>query len=129
MEEIKQSQLIFIAGIHGVGKSTFCREIEKTVGGVSVSASSLIKRGAKLNENKIVDNLKSNQSILLNELAKERSKEPLVLLDGHFCLFGQNYSIEKIPLEIFKAIAPTKIVVLFDDIEIIKDRIDERDNQ
>ena len=56
---MKTKQIVFIGGIHGVGKGTLCREIEKVIQVETISASDLLKWNEVSKEfgNKAVTNI------------------------------------------------------------------------
>lgn len=106
--------IVFIAGVHGVGKSTFCDRFIQEVSPQTditnstplyTSASDLIKRGkrnfAKENE-KVVSNAADNQKILINELSALKKESKRILLDGHFCLLGDALNIIELPESTFR---------------------------
>jgi len=122
-----RKNLIFFAGIHGVGKSTFCNKLKKDIGLNNFSTSELIKQGeGNIYIQKEVKNIQTNQDILLEAL-KTLSEENLFLLDGHFCLLKPNQKIEKIPVDIFQKINPKEIILLETSAEQIVKRLFSRD--
>ncbi len=95
--------MIFVSGIHGVGKTYFCTMIKKQLNISSYSASELIsKRGKKkLSSDKRTSEIALNQIYLeeaINELNKDSKK---FILDGHFCLLDSDQKISRIPREVF----------------------------
>jgi len=124
----KDSNILFFAGIHGVGKSTIGNKLQKDINIAMFSASQLIKEGkGKINENKKVKNIDDNQRILLEQL-KAKSTLGLFILDGHFSLIDKHGVIQEIPLNIFKQINPREIILLEADAKLIHDRLYARDN-
>lgn len=124
----KRNNLIFFAGIHGVGKSTFCDKLKKNIGIDSFSASQLIKAAkGDVSITKEVKDFNNNQFLLLEQLKKLSSRE-LFILDGHFCLINSDKTIEKIPKEIFKQINPIEIILLEINAKEITRRLLIRDN-
>ncbi len=116
-----RSNLIFFAGIHGVGKSIFCAKLKKDIGIESISASQFMK----VTKGDVKD-LNNNQSLLLEQL-KRISSQKLFILDGHFSLMNSDKVIEKIPKEIFRQINPIEIILLEADVEQIIIRLSRRD--
>jgi len=124
----KDSNILFFAGIHGVGKSTIGNKLQKDINIPMFSASQLIKEGkGQINENKRVKDIDDNQIILLEQL-KEKSTLDLFILDGHFSLIGEDGIIQEIPLDIFKQINPREIILLEADAKLIHDRLYARDH-
>lgn len=131
-EMIMDSQLIFIAGIHGVGKSTFCENFEKLHPNLeSFSASSLIKnyKSTAFTDSKQVPNIDANQDILINALESQEITKDLVLLDGHFCLFDSEFTPQEIPSEVFLKLNLNLIIVLTAPVELIIERMKNRDGK
>ncbi len=123
-------KIIFVGGIHGVGKTWTCQHLEDTKSISHFPASQLIMKlkDEKPNDtDKSVKNINSNQDILLSAIEKYIHPDRLALIDGHFCLLNSNHEVERIPMETFQRIAPCAIVVLFDTIKNISKRISGRD--
>ena len=80
--------MIFISGVHGVGKSYFCNLVKEATGIECYSASSLIKDRKKQGfpADKRVADIDENQLYLLVAVDDLRSSLGEFLLDGHFCL-------------------------------------------
>lgn len=119
--------LIFIGGIHGVGKSTICKSICDKVQIEYLSASKVLKWIDE--ENKNIDNISNNQDILISNLKKIIQNDKVYLLDGHYCLLNQSNKIENIPLETFKQLNPIIFIAIVEDVSIIKQRLESRDNR
>lgn len=126
MERIRN--LIFVGGIHGVGKSTFCTKISDNHGIKAYSASKLIayKKNEAYTKDKRIQDIKSNQMYLLEALDEVESNKVFVL-DGHFCLLDQNGVITRIPEQTFIDISPRSIVLLIDSVNEIIFRLQARD--
>lgn len=121
--------LVFIGGIHGVGKGTICRKISLETNLIHITASEVL-RWDELSkpENKKVTDIKGTQARLISGLNKIIDKKAY-LLDGHFCLFNAKGEIKRIPEETFVQIDPKIIAVVIDDVERIQERINRRDNR
>ncbi|GFZ93929.1 hypothetical protein GCM10008018_45500 [Paenibacillus marchantiophytorum] len=120
--------LIFVGGIHGVGKSTFCTKLSDNHGIKAHSASKLIafKKNETFTKDKRIQDIKSNQMYLLEALDEVESN--VFLLDGHFCLLDINGIITRIPEQTFIDISPRAIVVLIDSVKEIISRLQARDS-
>lgn len=114
-------KIIFIAGIHGVGKTTFCKK--KNFKNV-YTASDLIKRYKNI-KNKFTNKIFENQEILLEAIAQIEEKE--IYLDGHFCLLDSYGNINELPLELYEKLDISKIILLIADPLEIKKRLEKRD--
>jgi len=125
------NNIAFIGGIHGVGKSTICRQICDEIKFEYLSASELIK-WKDINEdvqNKKVKNISGTQDRLIIGLNNKIKKDKSYLLDGHFCLLNKENEIVNIPLYTFKLINPFSLNIIWGDIIEIKERLEKRDNR
>lgn len=94
------------------------------------SASYLIKKLDKelINDkNKTVANIDKNQDKLIIAINHYVDREKAFLLDGHFCLLNSKSDIVKIPEETFKKINPSSIMVIYDEIQNIQIKNNNRD--
>ncbi len=129
--EIKQqpSHIIFFGGVHGVGKSTFCKKLKEDIGIQTYTASQLIKTAKNSNTttDKRVNNIEDNQSLLLKSL-QDKSKDGNFILDGHFCLINVSGEIETIPIDTFYKINPRVLFLLELDATKIYENLKRRDH-
>ena len=124
-------KILFVGGIHGVGKSTLCDSICERMNVAHHSASELISKFGKVSHsaNKRVTDVGKNQDVLIAATNEYLVEGRSYLLDGHFCLLNQNGEVVEIPLPTFKALSPVAIMVLFDDPNKIFARLKERDKE
>ena len=124
------NNLIFVGGIHGVGKGTICDKICEKTDFVHITASEIL-RWDEISElgNKKVENIQDTQERLISGLEKVLKKNGKYLLDGHFCLFNSDVEFEKIPMETFETISPKLIVIVTNQIGLIKERLEKRDDK
>lgn len=125
---MENCNIFFVAGIHGVGKSTICNKVAQRLNIFTSSSSQIIKeyKGKKItNSGKRVKNIDENQEALLLGLQKIEAKN--ILLDGHFVLMNAHGDIEKITESIFQKIRPTAIILLIDTPAEIAKRLESRD--
>jgi adenylate kinase len=122
-------KIIFIGGIHGVGKGTLCEKIASQLDLTHLSSSKLIKWAEiSSDKNKTVENIDETQNRLtsaLNSFTKEKKE---YLLDGHFCLLNSNNIPTVVPTETFIKINPIAIIIATEKEEIIQQRLKNRDN-
>lgn len=126
-----KANIIFIGGIHGVGKSTICQQICNEVKLQYLSASELIK-WKDINtdfQNKKVRNIPETQDSLIIGLNNCIQKDKSYILDGHYCLLNSANEIVNIPLDTFKSINPISLNIILGDIIEIKNRLEKRDNR
>ena len=123
--------IAFIGGIHGVGKSTICRQICDELKLEYLSASELLK-WKEINEdfkNKKVKSIPATQDRLSIGLTNTIQKDKYYLLDGHYCLLNSENDVINIPFETFKEINPISLNLIIGDITEIKNRLEKRDNR
>ena len=124
-----KKKIHFIAGVHGVGKSTYCNELAKKYGIAHYSASDLIKQWNRsvINDDKKVIDIAKNQDILISAI-NEYVIEDTILLDGHFCLLDMEGIPQKVPKSTFEQLALASVTLMHDDVEAILARIGSRDS-
>ena len=124
----KKRNIIFIGGVHGVGKGTICRSVSKKVNMQHLSASEVLKWD-EISEidNKRVENIDNTQFRLLNGLKALIKNEFTYLLDGHYCLLNSEGIPEEVSKQTFELINPKKLVVIVEDSKEITDRLNNRD--
>ncbi|HUU18176.1 MAG TPA: ATP-binding protein [Sedimentisphaerales bacterium] len=124
-------KIIFIGGVHGIGKTTLCKSVCTKFNVIHHSASKLITKYShiKLPSNMRVENINRNQDALIQAINKYLDTNKNYLLDGHFCLLDQDGVITKIPLSTFTAISPMAIILLHDDPSNIYSRLQDRDRE
>ncbi|MGR3319723.1 MAG: ATP-binding protein [Candidatus Anammoxibacter sp.] len=129
-EQNMDNKIIFVGGIHGVGKTSLCAKLTNRMGVDYFSASQLIKK-LKIdhcdNKNKAVKDIGNNQELLLTAIGQYVDKNSATILDGHFCLLNSNHEITQISKETFEDISPIAIIVLYDSILNISSKITNRD--
>lgn len=121
---IRMKNIVFIGGIHGVGKTSFSEAICRDLGLVHITASSLI---GSFKESKRVKNIPENQEILV-EAVNDLDSTGKYLLDGHFCLLSKDGQIQTIEVDVFNKLSLMAIIVLQEKVETIQDRLSKRDN-
>jgi adenylate kinase len=127
--KISELRIVFVAGMHGVGKTVFSERASQLLGVTRLSASELIAgyMGAPAAINKRVQNVKENQNALIEAIESRQLNDTRLILDGHFCVLDSSDLIQKIPIETFQGLAPVAAIVLCDDIGQIQKRLRIRD--
>lgn len=124
--------VIFVSGVHGVGKTTTCEQAAAEVDWIHRSASSIIreeKASAIQNKSKSVKDIPGNQELLVKGLRKITIKTKAnLLLDGHFTIQSDHSEIVKIDRSVFEALALDAVVLIHDTPENIAKRINDRDS-
>ena len=120
--------IIFVGGIHAVGKSTFAKKVKEDNDLIiPISASDILKW--KDPKEKIVDDVQDNQNKLVENLHKIIDVDKPYLLDGHFCLMNSKGEIERVPLPTFQDINPEMIILIVEDLDVIIHRLESRDDK
>ncbi|AWW25976.1 hypothetical protein DOZ58_04530 [Acetobacterium sp. KB-1] len=123
--------MIFIGGIHGVGKSFFCEHVRTVLFIETHSASGLIakQKMSSFSSDKLIPDIDDNQQYLLTAINDLNSSGKQYLLDGHFCLLNGRGRVTRIPEETFYLLRPEAIVLLTEKPEIIAERRKQRDDR
>lgn len=129
MNNCKDRKIIFVGGIHGVGKTTLCKKVSEELTIKHYSASNLIFNLKSENtiKDKQVSDVRKNQDDLLSAVNKYFNNKEYYLLDGHFCLLNNKWDITKVPLDTFKDLGIRVIIVLVDDESEVLKRLLSRD--
>lgn len=121
--------MVFVGGVHGVGKSYFTKKITKQYN-VKVYAASVIIANSKeklFDADKRVTDIGGNQNHLIRVVEELNASEGFYLLDGHFSLLNRYGVVERINLETFTSIKPAGIIVLTEAPHVIAERRKLRD--
>lgn len=125
-----KGQVIFIAGVHGVGKTTLCSGISDSQGFIHKSASQLIreaKASAIARNSKTVADISGNQQLLIDAVNKITQSGKTLLLDGHFALLNSARKPEALPTKVFADLGIDGVVIIHDNPTSIVARIQHRD--
>ena len=122
--------MIFIGGIHGVGKSYFCGQVIEQLDLDYYSASELIsaRKNVVFLKDKLIPDIDDNQAYLLDAVEELNSQGKSYLLDGHFCLYNKNREISRITIDTFVFLKPKAIILITELPSVIVSRLNERDN-
>lgn len=122
--------MIFISGVHGVGKSYFCNLVKKATGIETYSASALIagKKQSGFAKDKLIPDIDDNQQYLLLAVDEIKDAGKNFILDGHFCLLNASGDVQRIAYNTFTMLNPDAIILLTEKPDVIVSRRRERDN-
>jgi len=125
------TSVIFVAGVHGAGKTTFSRKLSEALGFQNFSAGNLIRAQRKQEEaaDKRVKDVDTNQDELAKALANLDLRAPYIVLDGHFCVLDTVGGICAIPLATDIGLKLKLVVILTDSPEQIRDQLLSRDGR
>tara|TARA_B110001452_G_C15235765_1_gene427846 strand:+ start:77 stop:604 length:528 start_codon:yes stop_codon:yes gene_type:complete len=124
----KNRNIIFIGGIHGVGKGTICKKISTSKNIIHLSASEVLKwEKISAKKNKLVKSLDMTQNRLIKGLDALIQNADTYLLDGHYCLLNFKSKTEKVSEKTFEIIDPKVMAIAIENTEIIYERQKQRD--
>ncbi|EWS53696.1 MULTISPECIES: ATP-binding protein [unclassified Methylibium] len=121
---------IFVAGIHGVGKTYLAKRLPAHSGLMHTSASTLIKKERALpdwNVDKRVAEVDANQLALAQAVARHNEAGMALLLDGHFVLLGQEGEFKPLDTKVFEALNLKSVVLIEAAPEVVAGRVSGRD--
>jgi adenylate kinase len=121
--------MLFVAGIHAVGKTFLLRPTCESLGIRHATASQLIKeqRGmASWGNSRQVDDIDENQQALISAVARLEKQKVEIVLDGHFVLRRSVNSHEKISPDIFSRLMITGVVLIEAPAAIVLERLLQR---
>jgi predicted transcriptional regulator/adenylate kinase len=125
-----KGRVIFIAGVHGVGKTTLCSGIADSQGFIHKSASQLIreaKASAIARNSKAVTDIPGNQQLLVDAVSRINQSGQTLLLDGHLALLNSAKKAEALPTKVFADLGIDGIVMIHDKPSSIVERLKQRD--
>ncbi|MCP5415191.1 MAG: AAA family ATPase [Chromatiaceae bacterium] len=125
--------VIFVAGVHGVGKTTVCAHAVRSLGHAHYSASGLIKseKANSMSETgKAVSDVDGNQALLIRGVEKACGQhQGRIILDGHFTLSKPDGRIEAVSVAVFSSLSLNGVVVYHDEPAAIVERLHRRDGE
>lgn len=124
-------EYIFLAGIHGVGKTTLLNRVKESIEIESLAISDLIRSaGNNINiSEKRTNEIVGNQQLWIQELDKQYFQQDVqVILDGHLSLLDSNSLIKRLEFSVFDDIEINKVILKKDDPYLIKERLYTRDH-
>lgn len=120
---------IFVAGIHGAGKTFATKDACQKLGLVHATASQLIRaeRGqASWNASKIVSDLDMNQIALVKATERIRDRGETLVLDGHFVLRRGPGDHELLSVDVFRSLKCSAVLLIRSPLTVVLDRLRAR---
>ncbi|MCO7544672.1 ATP-binding protein [Stutzerimonas nitrititolerans] len=121
---------IFVAGVHGVGKSYLCQKYVQDHDVLHESASSLIRKERShvdWSVDKKVADVDDNQVALNSAVKRILAAGHSLLLDGHFVLIDRQCNFTRIPSSVFNDLCITGVILIEADPDVISNRLKNRD--
>lgn len=121
--------IVFIGGIHGVGKTYLGAPAAQRLGLRHATASQLIREERGLQSwgaDKRVEGIDENQAALIAATRRVRSEGEKLLLDGHFVLRGTNGEINEIETTVFQDLQIGAVLLLHADVDVVFERLQAR---
>ena len=106
--------LFFLAGVHGVGKTTIGSRIAQKFNYSFFASSELIKQELDIEyaSDKKIDKAEYTQDALLMQLKEIKKNNCKIILDGHFCLVDKSNNIYRISEHVFEKMGIDQIILL-----------------
>lgn len=131
-ERRSEGRVIFISGVHGVGKTTLCEKFRDLKGVQHRSASQLIREAkaeALAIKGKAVKDIEGNQKLLADAVRKLRATGTILLLDGHFALLDTDNQPQALNTSVFAELGISAVIAVHDNSNAIASRLAMRDGQ
>lgn len=120
---------IFVAGVHGAGKTFATKPACQKLGLVHATASQLIKdeRGQTSWDNaKVVSDVDQNQMALISAARRIRESGATLVIDGHFVLRRAPGSHERLAIDVFRALECSSVLLIRCPIPVLLERLHAR---
>jgi len=121
---------VFVAGIHGVGKTYVAGRLSPSYGLLHTSASKLIREERALpewNSDKRVSDVADNQVALASAVARYNGKGVRLLLDGHFVLIDDQGQFIALAVDVFRSLILSSVVLIEAPAATVGERLKMRD--
>lgn len=122
---------VFVAGVHGVGKTFLCQQFAGAFPVLHESASGLIRRERALADwslDKRVGDVDDNQAALCRAVQRINSEGGSLLLDGHFVLINEKAELVHLGSSVFEDLCLHGVVLLEASPKTISKRLMGRDS-
>lgn len=121
--------VVFVAGIHGVGKTFLCQALAAATGLRHASASQVIREeqsSQSWGTDKLVVDVSGNQRALATGVQRILTEESVLILDGHFVL-KTDTGLEEVSLDTFEILGLSAIILIETDVQLVAQRLAHRD--
>lgn len=121
--------IIFVAGVHGAGKTFATKPACRKLGLVHATASQLIKeeRGqATWDGAKMVSEVGHNQAALISAARRIRKSGATLVIDGHFVLRRAPGIHERLSIDVFRALECSSVLLIRSPVPVLLDRLHAR---
>jgi adenylate kinase len=121
--------IVFVGGIHGVGKTYLGAPTAKHLGIRHATASQLIREERGLQSwgaDKRVKGIDENQAALISATNRLRSGGQKLLLDGHFVLRGATGELNEIAPQVFRDLKIGAVLLLHASVDVVFERLQAR---
>lgn len=122
--------VIFLAGVHGVGKGFIGVPVAQALGLGHFTASQLIreeKGQTTWGADKMASDLDDNQLALIRAVSQRRLTHHSILLDGHFVLRNAQGTLNPLETKVFNELRLTGVILLTEESNVIARRLALRD--
>jgi adenylate kinase len=122
---------IFVAGVHGAGKTYAAKPACEQLGLIHSTASQLIsdERGqASWDAAKVVSDVEQNQLALVSAVRRVRESGAKLVLDGHFVLRRAAGDHERLSTEVFRALGCTAVLLIRCPVLVLLKRLRARND-
>lgn len=122
--------VIFLAGVHGVGKGFLGAPVASSLEITHLTASQLIrdeKGQATWGTDKKTSDLDDNQLALIRAIDRRRLSNPHILLDGHFVLRNAQGALTPLAPTVFRQLHLRGVILLTEESDVITSRLALRD--
>lgn len=123
---------IFVAGMHGAGKTFIAKPASEKLGARYATASQLIREERGLpawTPSRIVSEVEQNQRALISAVQRILSDGRDLILDGHFVLRRAPGVHERLPVSVFRDLQCTCAILLTAPTEVLIDRLRARGDE
>lgn len=121
--------IVFVGGIHGVGKTYLGEPVAKTLGVRHATASQLIREERGLQSwgsDKRVSDINDNQRALVSAMSRLKTSGKTLLLDGHFVLRQEDGQFQEIDVSVFRDLGIDAILLVDADVDVVLSRLHMR---